>query len=294
MPSSADPRSRRPAGRRRPAGGHGHRLGRHEGLAGVGRPARRPLSTPSPAGPVLPDEVTDVLRRAGLVDDPALGQRMRPAVPRARRNCPAGVSSDIWRVDLPAGPVCVKRARARLKVGGHLGGAGRAQRRGGRLPAGGGAGRAGPRAPPAGPRSGGPRARAGMARSGHPPGVEADLLEGRVDPQVVEMLGRILAAIHAATAPTRRSPPASTTPRSSPPSASTLTSRPTARAHPDLAGPLHARREAIESTGGSSSTATSARRTSSSGPTGRCCSTPSAPRSATPRSISPSASTTCC
>lgn len=27
-----------------------------------------------------------------------------------------GVSSDIWRIDLPAGPICVKRALARLKV----------------------------------------------------------------------------------------------------------------------------------------------------------------------------------
>ena len=29
---------------------------------------------------------------------------------------PGGVSSDIWRVDLPGGPVCVKRALARLRV----------------------------------------------------------------------------------------------------------------------------------------------------------------------------------
>ena len=29
---------------------------------------------------------------------------------------PGGVSSDIWRVDLPAGPLCVKRALPRLKV----------------------------------------------------------------------------------------------------------------------------------------------------------------------------------
>jgi aminoglycoside phosphotransferase (APT) family kinase protein len=29
---------------------------------------------------------------------------------------PGGVSSDIWRVDLPSGPVCVKRALPRLKV----------------------------------------------------------------------------------------------------------------------------------------------------------------------------------
>ena len=27
-----------------------------------------------------------------------------------------GVSSDIWRIDLPAGPVCVKRALAKLRV----------------------------------------------------------------------------------------------------------------------------------------------------------------------------------
>jgi 5-methylthioribose kinase len=29
---------------------------------------------------------------------------------------PGGVSSDIWRVDLPGGPACIKRALPRLRV----------------------------------------------------------------------------------------------------------------------------------------------------------------------------------
>ncbi|MBN9509544.1 MAG: aminoglycoside phosphotransferase family protein [Alphaproteobacteria bacterium] len=56
----------------------------------------------------LPPDVTAALRRLGLlpVDAPA---------PSAEALA-GGVSSDIWRVALPAGPVCVKRALARLKV----------------------------------------------------------------------------------------------------------------------------------------------------------------------------------
>lgn len=51
--------------------------------------------------------IVDALRRLQLV-----GADATPAmVP-----LPGGVSSDIWRVDLPGGPVCVKRALARLKV----------------------------------------------------------------------------------------------------------------------------------------------------------------------------------
>lgn len=52
-------------------------------------------------------DILAILRRAAL-----LGLGSEPAMePLA-----GGVSSDIWRVDLPAGPVCVKRALARLKV----------------------------------------------------------------------------------------------------------------------------------------------------------------------------------
>ncbi len=54
-----------------------------------------------------PSEIAAILRRAGLIglDD------LPPAAPLT-----GGVSSDIWRVDLATGPVCVKRALAKLKV----------------------------------------------------------------------------------------------------------------------------------------------------------------------------------
>jgi len=55
----------------------------------------------------LPDAVLAFLRAAGLV------------APQARPRATAlagGVSSDIWRIELPSGPVCVKRALARLRV----------------------------------------------------------------------------------------------------------------------------------------------------------------------------------
>ena len=51
--------------------------------------------------------IVDALRRLQLV-----GADATPAM----TPLPGGVSSDIWRVDLPGGPVCVKRALARLRV----------------------------------------------------------------------------------------------------------------------------------------------------------------------------------
>lgn len=55
----------------------------------------------------IPNDILAVLRRGGLIDvtDEPPGEPL-----------PGGVSSDIWRVDLPDGPVCVKRALARLRV----------------------------------------------------------------------------------------------------------------------------------------------------------------------------------
>src|SRR5688572_21571833 len=53
------------------------------------------------------DTLFDDLARLGLIRP---GERP-PATPLA-----GGVSSDIWKVDLPSGPVCVKRALAKLKV----------------------------------------------------------------------------------------------------------------------------------------------------------------------------------
>jgi Phosphotransferase enzyme family len=54
-----------------------------------------------------PPEILDALRRMGLLAD--------GPVPSCQA-LTGGVSSDIWRVDLPAGPVCVKRALPKLRV----------------------------------------------------------------------------------------------------------------------------------------------------------------------------------
>lgn len=55
----------------------------------------------------LPDEALTLLRRAGLAG--------AAETPHARA-LSGGVSSDIWRVELARGPVCVKRALPRLRV----------------------------------------------------------------------------------------------------------------------------------------------------------------------------------
>jgi aminoglycoside phosphotransferase (APT) family kinase protein len=53
-----------------------------------------------------PQEILDGLRRMGLLaGDAVLGEPLT-----------GGVSSDIWRVDLPSGPICVKRALPKLRV----------------------------------------------------------------------------------------------------------------------------------------------------------------------------------
>jgi aminoglycoside phosphotransferase (APT) family kinase protein len=71
--------------------------------------ARRPRQGASLAmGRVEPPpEIADSLRRCGLL---AAGECARAEA------LTGGVSSDIWRVDLPQGAVCIKRALANLKV----------------------------------------------------------------------------------------------------------------------------------------------------------------------------------
>lgn len=54
-----------------------------------------------------PDWLAPALRRMGLI---------APGCSVDAEPLSGGVSSDIWRVDLPSGPVCVKRALAKLKV----------------------------------------------------------------------------------------------------------------------------------------------------------------------------------
>ena len=53
-----------------------------------------------------PKEIIEALRRMHLLDgwEPA-GERLT-----------GGVSSDIWRIDLPGGPICIKRALPKLRV----------------------------------------------------------------------------------------------------------------------------------------------------------------------------------
>ncbi len=57
----------------------------------------------------LPSEIVDGLARMGLY---ALHGTARLTGGRLT----GGVSSDIWRIDLPGGPICVKRALGRLRV----------------------------------------------------------------------------------------------------------------------------------------------------------------------------------
>jgi aminoglycoside phosphotransferase (APT) family kinase protein len=57
--------------------------------------------------PPSPREILDLVKRTGLCGR-AETPRLQPLA--------GGVSSDIWRVDLAAGPVCVKRALPRLRV----------------------------------------------------------------------------------------------------------------------------------------------------------------------------------
>src|ERR1700689_2500869 len=51
-----------------------------------------------------PDVILDALRRMNLSGAKS-GERLT-----------GGVSSDIWRIDLPSGPICVKRALEKLRV----------------------------------------------------------------------------------------------------------------------------------------------------------------------------------
>lgn len=67
-----------------------------------------PLEAPAPSDPTRSAaDLIAALARLGLA---------RPGESVALEPLAGGVSSDIWRVDLPSGPVCVKRALARLKV----------------------------------------------------------------------------------------------------------------------------------------------------------------------------------
>src|SRR5258708_19453430 len=64
-------------------------------------------AAPGPSSALLPEEVLQLLRKLGLAGK----SEIPPGAALA-----GGVSSDIWRVELAGGPVCVKRALPRLRV----------------------------------------------------------------------------------------------------------------------------------------------------------------------------------
>src|SRR5271154_6100711 len=75
-------------------------------------PRRRFASPPTPGkdrsmSEPPPSEILQALHRMGI---------MSAATPGQGERLTGGVSSDIWRIDLPSGPICVKRALAKLRV----------------------------------------------------------------------------------------------------------------------------------------------------------------------------------
>jgi aminoglycoside phosphotransferase (APT) family kinase protein len=139
----------------------------------------------------VPADIVAALARTGLVatGSAPTGQPLE-----------GGVSSDIWRVDLPSGPICVKRALAKLRVTAdwrvpvsrNLDEA-RWMRR---------ANRAAPGSAPsllAQDEAAGVLAMAYLAPASHPLW-KSELRAGRVDPGFAAKVGTTLARIHAATA----------------------------------------------------------------------------------------------
>jgi aminoglycoside phosphotransferase (APT) family kinase protein len=184
-------------------------------------------------------EIAAGLARMGLWRAPA---------PPPMQPLTGGVSSDIWRVDLPGGPICVKRALARLKVAQVW-----------EAPVERNASEwhwfetvsaiapdAVPR-PIAEDRHGGMFAMAFLDPAAHPVW-KAQLRDGIAEPATARAVGAILAAIHAATA--SRAGIAETFATDAIFEAIRLEPylRATARRHPDLAAALNATADATART----------------------------------------------
>lgn len=149
------------------------------------------MSSRPDAPPPPPPEIVAALRGLGLL--PAAG-----AV--AGEPLTGGVSSDIWRIDGPAGPICAKRALAKLKVEADWRAPVARNVYEGRWLA-----HAAAAAPGAAPHVLGQDAEAGvlaleyLAPAAHPTW-KSELLAGRVDPDFAGAVGDALGRIHAATA----------------------------------------------------------------------------------------------
>jgi 5-methylthioribose kinase len=168
-----------------------------------------------------------------------LGLLGRGETPRFTR-LTGGVSSDIWRVDLKEGPVCVKRALAKLRVAADW-----------RAPIERNAyeaawmRHAAAIVPDAVPALLGQDGRAGVLVMAYLPdeeyrGWKSELLAGRADPHVATAVGQRLAKIHAGTAHDRKIAAAFPTDRIFHDIRLEPYLEATARAHPDRAEDLHA------------------------------------------------------
>jgi fructosamine-3-kinase len=137
-----------------------------------------------------PPEILDGLRRMGLVrTEPVHG------VPLV-----GGVSSDIWRIDLPDGPICVKRALAKLRVAADWRAPVERNLYEARWMM-----RANSAAPGSAPALLGQDKCSGLLAMAFLPADryrlwKAELRDGHADPSFASKLGAILARIHAATA----------------------------------------------------------------------------------------------
>jgi aminoglycoside phosphotransferase (APT) family kinase protein len=174
--------------------------------------------------------VVEALARLGLLE--------QGETPRFRR-LTGGVSSDIWQVDLRRGPVCVKRALAKLRVAADW-----------RAPIERNAyeaawmRRAAAIVPDAVPALLGQDEQAGVLVMAYLPpdryrGWKADLLAGRAEPEVAAAVGERLARIHAGTAHEPTIAAAFPTDRIFHDIRLEPYLEATARAHPDRAEALH-------------------------------------------------------
>ena len=137
-----------------------------------------------------PKDILDALRRLKLLGD---------RVPTGER-LTGGVSSDIWRIDLALGPVCVKRALAKLKVKADWRAPVERNIYEARWMQ-----RANDAVPGAAPRLMGQDEAAGVLAMAYLPPEnhpvwKAELHAGRADPAFAARVASILARIHAATA----------------------------------------------------------------------------------------------
>jgi len=145
--------------------------------------------------PKVPEEIRAALVRLGLVaaDAPTTGAPLT-----------GGVSSDIWRIETPTGPICAKRALPKLKVEADWRAPVERNVYEARWLA-----RADAAAPGATPRVLGQDAAAGVLAlewldPARHPTWKAKLLAGRVDPGFATAVGDALGRIHAANAISRR------------------------------------------------------------------------------------------